>query len=174
MVFSASATSLTQTYKISNSFQLIGLEAKPRSHFKPGTPIDIKKRVMANIEQTKIEGKAMTAKDGLTIVTDESFGKEVLEDRGPVLVEFGAEWCAPCRVVAPILKELASEFKGNIKICQIDIDGNKQIANQHGIQSIPTFLFFKNAEVVDHRVGAASKDTIARKLNALINEKGEK
>ena len=126
---------------------------------------------MENKEHTKNEGKAMTEKEDLTILTDKSFQKEVLQNLGPVLVEFGAEWCGPCHMIAPILKDLASEFKGKIKICQIDIDANKQIANQHGIQGIPTFLFFKSGEVVGHLVGVVSKEMLTTKLNALLRTK---
>ena len=116
---------------------------------------------MENKEQTKNEGKAMTEKQNLIILTDRNFQKEVLENRGPVLVEFGAEWCGPCHMIAPILRDLASEFKGEIKICQMDVDANKQVASQHGIQSIPTFLFFKNGQLVDHIFGAVPREVLS-------------
>jgi len=113
----------------------------------------------------------MTEKGNLTILTDENFQKGVLEDRGPVLVEFGAEWCGPCHMVAPMLKDLAAEFKGKIKISQMDVDANQQITKQHGIQGLPTFLFFKDGKVVDHMVGAVSREMLTTKLKALLQTK---
>lgn len=104
-------------------------------------------------------------------VTDASFKAEVLDHREPVLVEFGADWCGPCHIVAPILEELTLEFKGKIKICQVDVDANEKVVNQYGVQGLPTFLFFKAGQVVDHMVGAVSKQMLKAKLNALLQTK---
>ena len=104
----------------------------------------------------------------LTTVTDATFRQEVLENSGPVLVEFGAEWCGPCHILAPIIEELASEFRGKIKICMLDMDANPRATQDYGIGKIPTLLFFRDGRVVDHLVGVAPKEEIATKFNALL------
>src|SRR3712207_7929326 len=87
----------------------------------------------------------MAGADVLTI-GDENFGKEVLESDQPVLVDFWATWCAPCRAIAPAIEELATQYKGKVKVAKIDIDNNQQVAEQYGIRSIPTLLIFRSEE----------------------------
>jgi thioredoxin 1 len=96
------------------------------------------------------------AKDTVTVL-DTTFKTEVLESAEPVLVDFWATWCAPCKAIAPSLEALAVEYKGKVKIAKVDIDENQQVAQQFGIRSIPTLLLFKGGKVVDQIVGAVPK-----------------
>ncbi|MFQ5485919.1 MAG: thioredoxin family protein, partial [Desulfobacterales bacterium] len=88
------------------------------------------------------------------ILTDSNFQKEVLECPQPVVVEFSADWSGACHIMAPMIEELAKEFKGQIKMGKLDIDDNELIARRYGICDLPTFLFFKNGQVIDHIIGA--------------------
>lgn len=103
-------------------------------------------------------------------VTDKTFKEEVVQADVPVLVDFWAAWCGPCRMIAPMIEELAREFDGRAKITKMDVDNNPQVAMQFGIRSIPTLLFFKDGEVVDQLIGASSKRTLAEKLEALVSQ----
>ena len=96
----------------------------------------------------------------VTAVTDQTFEAEVKQAEGPVLVDFWAEWCLPCRKLSPVVAELAEEYRGRLKVCKLDVDGNPEVAGAHGIQSIPTLLLFKQGEVVDRQVGAGSKEAL--------------
>ena len=100
--------------------------------------------------------------------TDDNFESEVLSSDIPVLVDFWAVWCAPCRMVAPIVEELASEKEGSLKVAKMDVDNNPDTAMKFGIRSIPTLLVFKNGEVVDQIVGAVPKSMIETKIDKHI------
>jgi thioredoxin len=102
------------------------------------------------------------------IATEQNFKNEVLESKQPVLVDFWAEWCGPCRMIAPAIEELAKEFDGKAKIAKVNVDEEQAIAMEYGIRSIPTLLFFRDGKVVEQLVGAAPKGALADKLNNLI------
>lgn len=101
-------------------------------------------------------------------VTDANFEEVVLKSDKPVLVDFWAEWCGPCRMVAPVVKELAEDYGDKAVITKMDVDANPETSVKFGIRNIPTILFFKNGEVVDKQVGAVPKTSLATKLDALL------
>ena len=102
-------------------------------------------------------------------VTDDSFTNEVLNSELPVLVDFWAEWCGPCKMVSPIVEELSNEYNGKIKVAKLDVDSNPQTATNYGIRGIPTLLMFKDGSAVDQIVGAVPKTHIAERLDKIIS-----
>ncbi len=102
------------------------------------------------------------------VITDSNFSHEVEQSKTPVLVDFWAPWCGPCKVIGPIVEELAHEFAGKVKVGKLNVDENQQTAGQFGVMSIPTLLFFKNGKPVDSIVGAQSKETIKQKMAKLL------
>lgn len=101
-------------------------------------------------------------------VTDENFQTEVVDSDLPVLVDFWATWCGPCRMIAPSIEELAREYDGRVKICKVDVDNAQQTAQGFGIRSIPTLLIFKDGKQADQLVGAVPKSAIEDKLKAVL------
>ncbi len=101
-------------------------------------------------------------------VTDASFPTEVLESSVPVLVDFWAPWCGPCRMVAPVVDEIAEQYEGQIKVVKLNTDENPQVASQYGIRSIPTLMIFKDGQRVDMVVGAVPKTTLASTLEKYL------
>jgi thioredoxin 1 len=101
------------------------------------------------------------------VFTDQNFQTEVLESTTPVLVDFWAEWCHPCKLVGPIVDELATEYEGKLKVGKVDVDAN-QVAGNYGIMSIPTLLIFQNGKVVKSMVGAQSKDNFKREIDSVL------
>ena len=101
-------------------------------------------------------------------ITDSNFEETVLKSDKPVLVDFWAAWCGPCRMVGPIIDELSEEYEGKAVVGKIDIDSNQQYAAQFGVRNIPTVLVFKNGELVDRKVGVSSKNDYAQALDSLI------
>ena len=123
------------------------------------------RRIMAG--QMKDGGSNM-ATDLIKEFTEENFSTEVLQNQGMVLVDFWAEWCGPCRRMAPIVEELAQEYDGQITVGKLDVDGAQRIAGQYGILSIPTLGFFIKGQPVDRMVGLHSKEMIKQKINELL------
>ena len=101
------------------------------------------------------------------VFTDQNFQTEVLESTIPVLVDFWAEWCHPCKIVGPIVEELATEYAGKLKVGKVDVDAN-QVAGNYGIMSIPSLLIFQNGQVVKSMVGAQSKDSFKREIDSIL------
>lgn len=102
-------------------------------------------------------------------LTDTSFEDEVLNSDKPVLVDFWAEWCGPCRMVSPIVDELAGEYEGKLKVGKVDVDSNPETSMKYGIRSIPSLLIFKNGEVVDQITGAVPKAQLKKQVDAQVN-----
>jgi thioredoxin 1 len=103
-------------------------------------------------------------------LTDDTFNDEVVKSDQPVLVDFWATWCAPCRMIAPIIEEVAGDFEGRAKVAKLDVDHNPQTAMQYGIRSIPSLVFFKDGRPVDQLVGVVPKNVLAQKLDALVGQ----
>jgi thioredoxin 1 len=102
--------------------------------------------------------------------TDDTFQQIVLESQVPVLVDFWAAWCAPCRVIAPVVAELADEYEGRAKVVKLDVDNNPRVAMEYGIRSIPTLLFFKDGRPVDQLIGVVAKRALTERLDALAGQ----
>ncbi|ADX68036.1 MULTISPECIES: thioredoxin [Weeksella] len=101
-------------------------------------------------------------------VTDASFDKEIINSGKPAMVDFWAVWCGPCRMVGPIVEEIAGEYSEKAVVAKVDVDNNQEVAAKYGIRNIPTILYFKNGEVVDKVVGVAPKEQLIEKLEALM------
>jgi thioredoxin 1 len=102
------------------------------------------------------------------IITDQTFQQEVLENKGPVVVDFWAPWCNPCRIVSPVIDELAKEYEGKIKIGKVNVDENSQTAGQYGVMSIPSIVFFKNGQPVKTMVGAQAKENYKQEIEQIL------
>lgn len=101
-------------------------------------------------------------------VSDASFEADVLKSELPVLVDFWAEWCGPCKMIAPILEELAKDYDGKLTIAKMDVDANQQVPAQFGIRGIPTLIIFKNGQVAAQKVGAVAKGQLASFIDSAI------
>ena len=102
-------------------------------------------------------------------VTDASFDEVVLKSDKPVLVDFWATWCGPCRMLGPVIEELATEYEGRVVVGKVDVDNNQEFAGKYGIRNIPTVLVFQNGEVVGRQVGVAPKKTYTDALDGLLS-----
>ncbi|HYM19522.1 MAG TPA: thioredoxin [Candidatus Kapabacteria bacterium] len=112
----------------------------------------------------------MTTTNGTALhFEDATFDAEVLQSDKPVLVDFTATWCGPCRMIAPIIEEMAAEYAGKALIGKVDVDENPQISMNYGIRSVPTLMIFKGGQPVDMIIGAVGKQKLVEKLNAQIN-----
>jgi thioredoxin 1 len=101
-------------------------------------------------------------------VNDTNFEEVVVRSDKPVVVDFWAEWCGPCRMIAPIIEEMSKEYSGSAVIVKCDVDNSPQVASKYGIRNIPTVLFFKDGKIADRQVGAVPKANFINKLNALL------
>ncbi|MDA7683764.1 thioredoxin TrxA [bacterium] len=106
--------------------------------------------------------------EAIVHTSDDNFEQDVLNADGPVLVDFWAEWCGPCKMIAPILEEIASDYGDKIKICKIDVDANTDTAPKFGIRGIPTLIIFNNGEVAGTKVGALSKSQLSAFIDSVI------
>jgi len=102
-------------------------------------------------------------------LTDATFEKDVINSDKPVLVDFTASWCGPCRIIAPIIEELANEYQGKAVVGKVDVDENPETSMNYGVRSIPTLLIFKGGQVVDQIIGAVGKEKIEAKLKAHVS-----
>ena len=102
------------------------------------------------------------------LVTDQNFDKEVLQSKVPVLVDFYADWCGPCKMIAPLVEELAKDYEGKAKVVKLNVDESMDSAQKYGVMSIPTLIFFKDGKEVDRVTGALPKESMAEKLEALV------
>ncbi|HEY4644494.1 MAG TPA: thioredoxin [Bacteroidota bacterium] len=107
-------------------------------------------------------------------ITDGNFEQEVLKSNLPVLIDFWADWCAPCKMVAPIVEEVAKEYDGKLKVGKLDVDANPQVSMTYGIRSIPTLLVFQDGRVVEQIIGAVPKRHLVGKLSAHVGTESKK
>lgn len=101
-------------------------------------------------------------------ITDDNFENEVINSDLPVLIDFWAVWCGPCKIIAPVVEQLAEEYDGKLKVGKLDVDSNQQTSIKYGVRSIPTLLLFKNGQVKDTIIGAVPKQQIVQKINAIV------
>jgi thioredoxin 1 len=101
------------------------------------------------------------------VITDSSFD-ELLGAEQPLVVDFWAEWCGPCKMIAPVVEELAAEYSGKVNIGKMDVDENNEVSSRYGIRNIPTVLFFKNGQLIDKQVGATQKSALVQKIEAML------
>ena len=130
-----------------------------------GKPGDIIIVIKVNTEQPISSTEAYA---GVVNITDGSFNEEVLQSALPVVVDFWAPWCGPCRMMSPVMERVAEQYKGKFKFCKLNVDENPQTAGQYQASSIPTLLFFRNGQLIDRSVGAIPENQLKEKIEALL------
>jgi thioredoxin 1 len=108
------------------------------------------------------------ASENVLTLTGSNFDDETKKVDGPILVDFWAEWCGPCRMVAPVLEQIAADYKGRVRVGKVNVDEHNGIASKYGVQSIPTLLLFKQGKVVEQYIGATSKDVLTKLIDKHI------
>ncbi|MHB1951704.1 MAG: thioredoxin TrxA [Acidiferrobacteraceae bacterium] len=106
--------------------------------------------------------------EGIVYITDDTFEEEVLKAQGPVLVDYWAEWCGPCKMIGPVLEQIATEYSGRIRVAKLNIDENPRTPPKYGIRGIPTLMLFKNGQVEATKVGAMSKSQLSAFIDGNI------
>jgi len=101
-------------------------------------------------------------------ISDRDFEQQVLKSSLPVVVDFWAPWCGPCRMIGPIVEKLSEEFKGKLKFCKVNVDENQQLASKYKVMSIPTLIFFKNGQLIEQSMGAVPEKTLRSKVQGLL------
>jgi len=101
-------------------------------------------------------------------ISDKDFEQQVLKSSLPVVVDFWAPWCGPCRMIGPIVEKLSEEFKGKLKFCKVNVDENQQLASKYKVMSIPTLIFFKNGQLIEQSMGAVPEKTLRSKVQGLL------
>ncbi|MCX5991942.1 MAG: thioredoxin [Chloroflexi bacterium] len=112
---------------------------------------------------------AQKEKNAMVIeISDKDFEQQVLKSSLPVVVDFWAPWCGPCRMIGPIVEKLSEEFKGKLKFCKVNVDENQQLAQKYKVMSIPTLIFFKNGQLIEQSMGAVPEKTLRSKVQGLL------
>lgn len=101
-------------------------------------------------------------------VTEDTFEETIARSAQPVMVDFWADWCPPCKMITPVMEDLAAEYEGRVKVCKVNVDNNPKLASRFGVRSIPTILFFKDGEIKDQVIGALPRNQFVERLNKLV------
>ncbi|MET4675447.1 thioredoxin 1 [Luteibacter sp. PvP120] len=141
--------------------------------FASGATRDMRRLSVADVSVTVVKPPShpfleITVSDKITHTSDAAFQQEVLDSDTPVLLDFWAEWCGPCKSIAPLLDELAGEYEGKLKIVKINIDENQQTPRQFGVRGIPTLMLFKDGKVAGTQIGAVGKGQLAKFIDGAL------